>query len=317
MLTAKNNIQSKKSSHELGQLELLSFSLGTNLDGQEVMYGLNVLKVKEILKTPIITTIPRQHEAVAGMINWRGNFINVVKLSKLASLNTHNSESILIVIEANRSHYGILVHHVHNIVRIQWKDVISPPAISNSPLIVGVTELSEEHEDLKKPIMLLDFDAIFSTFYFDKNHDFHGKLNVEDHKELQNKSIFFVDDSQFARQHIEYTLNELSIRNSFAKNGVEAWNQLCSLADNAQALGQPLSQILHGIITDLEMPEMDGYTLIDHIEHDVRFKNIPIFVYSSLSYETQQKLNHTFNIKAYVNKFDPQQLAHTLISCVS
>lgn len=315
--TTKNDGALKTSSLELSKLELLSFSLGLNLDGQEVMYGINVLKVKEIMKKPVITCIPGQHEAIAGMINWRDNFINVINLAKLANLNTQNSESILIVIEANRSHYGILVHNVHNIVRIHWENVTSPPVIADSPLIVGITEISEENDNLKKLIMLLDFDAIFSKCYFGQDDGLQEKINIENKQALENKSIFFVDDSQFARKQIEYTLNELCIRNSSAKNGVDAWTQLCSLADIAEALGQPLSQILHGIITDLEMPEMDGYTLIQNIEHDLRFKNIPIFVYSSLSQDTQYKLNQKFNIKAYIHKFDPQELADTIASVVA
>jgi two-component system chemotaxis response regulator CheV len=125
-------------------------------------------------------------------------------------------------------------------------------------------------------------------------------------------TIVYADDSSVARGQIERTLNALGIRGVAAMNGRQAWDELQKIANYADATGRPVKDLVQLILTDVEMPEMDGYILTKNIKSDARFAGIPVIMHSSLSSMSNQQLGKSVGVDDYVPKFEAQRLAETL-----
>jgi two-component system chemotaxis response regulator CheV len=126
------------------------------------------------------------------------------------------------------------------------------------------------------------------------------------------RTILFADDSAVARKQIARTLDVMQVSHIDAVNGFHAWQQLKKIADVAESNGRPVSDTLQLILTDVEMPEMDGYMLVKQIKADARFKGIPVVMHSSLSGESNKSLGMSVGADEYVPKFEPLRLAETL-----
>jgi len=132
-----------------------------------------------------------------------------------------------------------------------------------------------------------------------------------------NRTVFYVDDSPVARKQISRTLDAMGVHYIAAVNGNKAWEELKRLADSADIAHIPVSDLIQVILTDVEMPEMDGYMLTRKIKEDQRFANIPVLMHSSLSSLSNQQLGKAGGVDEYVPKFEPQKLSQTLIRLLS
>lgn len=283
------------------RMEILLFSLGTD----EVL-GINVFKVREVIHTPAITKTPNVPRGVEGFISLRGNIIPVIALDSFinSGRRIQCDNQILIVTEFSRHTQGFLVHSVDRIIRIDW-DKVKPPQgmlASNEGLITAITELPGG-----KLVSLLDVEQVLAFVIGEQTvpHLERFNDNIE-------RYIFFADDSQVARRHIVAVLDRMGVMHQQANNGAEAWEKLKSMAARAQQDGRPLHETLRLILTDAEMPEMDGYMLTKHIKSDRRFDGIPVVMYSSLSSRANQAMGMEAGVDAYVPKFDPIVLSQTL-----
>ena len=126
------------------------------------------------------------------------------------------------------------------------------------------------------------------------------------------RHVFFVDDSSVARKKIAEVLDKLGVKHTHANNGMEAWERLLSMANFAEQTGTALRDQLDVILTDAEMPEMDGYVLTKNIKADPRFDGIPVIMYSSLTSQANRAMGERVGVDGYVEKFDAQMLAETL-----
>jgi two-component system chemotaxis response regulator CheV len=127
-----------------------------------------------------------------------------------------------------------------------------------------------------------------------------------------NRTVFFADDSSVARHQIARTLDAMGVKYISAINGRQAWIELSKMADYAESSNTPLKDMIQLVLTDVEMPEMDGYMLTRKIKADKRFAGIPVLMHSSLSSASNQQLGKTVGVDEYVPKFEPQKLAQTL-----
>jgi two-component system chemotaxis response regulator CheV len=125
-------------------------------------------------------------------------------------------------------------------------------------------------------------------------------------------TVMFADDSSVARKQIETTLDHLGIKHISAKNGEEAWERLQEIAGRAEASGTPTSELVSLILTDVEMPGMDGYVLTRKVKESGRFKDIPVIMHSSLSADANMDMGRAVGADDYVSKFDPRELAGML-----
>lgn len=283
------------------KMEILLFSLGTG-----EIFGINVFKVREVSQTPAITKTPNSPPGVEGVISLRGNIIPVISLAKFVNLESTPDDTghTMIVTEFSRHTQGFLVHDVDRIIRVDW-DKVKPPQsmlMGDDALITAITELPDG-----KLVSILDVEQILARAIGVEEIPQLDKVHSE-----KEHMVFFADDSTIARKEITKVLENMGVKYQQATNGLEAWEKLQALAQRAQHDGTSLKEQISVILTDAEMPEMDGYVLAKNIKSDRRFDGIPVVMHSSLSSEANRAMGQSVGVDTYVAKFDPHVLADTL-----
>lgn len=308
-----NSVDERTKLAGTNRLEILLFSLGLDSNtGREEVFALNVFKIREVIQVPEITRAPDMPVGVKGLVSLRGVMIPVIDLAHFCGMAVNEPADKLIVTEYNKSTQGLLVKSVEQILRLEWNDIKVPPPMLASRmggLITAVTELND-----KRIVMLLDVEKVLSETAgtLDDPSLFDGIERIE-----ETATVFFADDSSVARKQIEHTLDRLGVNYFSAKNGEEAWEKLKEVADRAEASNTPINEMLNAIITDVEMPGMDGYVLTKYIKSDARFKGIPVIMHSSLSADANMLLGSKVGADAYVPKFDPVELSNALVPLLS
>lgn len=283
------------------KMELLLFTMGSH-----EIFGINVFKVREVCQTPSITKTPNMPEGIDGVISLRGNIIPVISLARFIQLSgaPEDTGHTMIVTEFSRHTQGFLVHEVDRIIRVDW-DRVKPPQTmlaGNDGLITAITELDDG-----RLVSILDVEQILAN-----------AIGIEPVPELPpvetevERTVFFADDSAVARKEIVMVLDKLGVKYIQANDGGEAWERLQNLASRPQQEGTSLRDQISLILTDAEMPEMDGYVLTKNIKSDHRFDGIPVVMHSSLSSEANKIMGQRVGVDTYVAKFDPVELAETL-----
>lgn len=286
------------------KLEILLFSLGVDQrTGRKETFGINVFKVREVMRTPEITSAPEMQSSVEGMVSLRGSLVPVIDLAKYTGVITDRRPEIMIVTEYNGHTQGFLVSAVDTILRLDWSAMGVPPEmISNrmGGLVTAVTELADN-----TLVMMIDVEKVLAE-----------TTNIDDSFQYVNiepipvpRTVFYADDSAVARKQIERTLEAMKVNHLGAINGRRAWEELQKIASQAEISGQPLKNSLHLILTDVEMPEMDGYMLTKMVKSDPRFEGIRVLMHSSLSGASNQKLGQSVGVDEYVSKFEPHKLS--------
>lgn len=279
------------------KMELLLFSLGGN-----ETFGINVFKVREVCETMPITKTPNMPAGVEGIISLRGSIIPVIDLATCLNLPFSGERTKLIITEFSRHTQAFQVADVDRIVRVDWELVKSPQSMASNAvgLITAITELPGG-----KLVSILDVEQILSNVI---GEDVVPALEPVDNGRTP-PTIFFADDSGLARKKIMEVLDKLKVPYQYAINGKEAWEKLAAIAGRADQEKKRVKETVGLILTDAEMPEMDGYVLTRHIKDDKRFEGIPVLMHSSLSSVANQKLGQQVGVDAYVPKFNPEDLA--------
>ena len=290
------------------KLEILLFFLGVDQrTGRRETYGINVFKVREVMRTPPITAAPDMPAAVEGMVSLRGALVPVVDLAKYAVVATDTPRDIMIVTEYAGHTQGFLVESVDTILRLDWSKMRVPPEMLTAQmggLVTAVTELEDG-----RLVMMMDVEKVLSeTTNYDDELQYRSVVPIN----RPDITVFFCDDSVVARKQIERTLETMGVKYVGAVNGRAMWEELQKMASYAESVGKNASDFIHLLLTDIEMPEMDGYILTKKIKADQRFNGIPISMHSSLSGMSNQKLGISVGVDEYVPKFEPQRLAETL-----
>ena len=278
------------------KMELLLFSLG----GRET-FGINVFKVREVRETMAITKTPNMPQGVEGIISLRGSIIPVIDLATCLSMPFDGERTKLIITEFSRHTQAILVADVDRIVRVDWDQVKTARSVgaSTQSLITAITELSAG-----KLVSILDVEQILANVI---GEDVVPEL--EAFESTRPVSVFFADDSGITRRKIIEVMEKMKLPYQYAVNGQEAWDKLRAIAERAEQEKKSVRDTIGLVLTDAEMPEMDGYVLTRHIRDDKRFEGIPILMHSSLSSVANQKLGQQVGVDAYVAKFNQADLA--------
>jgi len=302
------NIDARTRLAGTNKLEILLFTLGTDQrTGRRETFGINVFKVREVMRTPQITAAPEMPSSVKGMVSLRGILVPVVDLVDYVGMDSETPREIMIVTEYNGRTQGFLVEGVDTILRLDWAQMRVPPEMLTAKLgglVTAVTELADG-----RLVMLLDVERVLAeTTKIDDEFLFQSipALNRED------LTVLFADDSSVARGQIERTLKAMGVRYVGAINGQVAWDELQKIAAQAAAAGRQVKDMVQVVLTDVEMPEMDGYILTKNIKSDPRFAGVPVVMHSSLSSMSNQQLGRSVGVDEYVPKFEPQRLADVL-----
>ncbi|MDR1854246.1 MAG: chemotaxis protein [Azoarcus sp.] len=306
------NIDARTRLAGTNKLEILLFTLGVDQrTGRRETFGINVFKVREVMRTPAITAAPEMPSSVEGMVSLRGVLVPVVDLAKYVGIGAEEKtvRDIMIVTEYNGHTQGFLVEAVDTILRLDWSQMRVPPDMLTAHmggLVTAVTELEGN-----KLVMLLDVEKVLSetTKYDDDNQLFKDIKPIEN---ADRYTVVFADDSSVARKQIIQTLDMIGVKYVGAVNGRQAWEELKKIADNCAATGRKVSDVVSLVLTDVEMPEMDGYILTRHVKSDPRFEGVPVVMHSSLSGMSNQQLGISVGVDEYVPKFEPLRLSQTL-----
>ncbi|MGH8671494.1 MAG: chemotaxis protein [Burkholderiales bacterium] len=308
------NIDARSKLAGTNKLEMLLFTLGQDQrSGRTETFGINVFKIREVMRVPVIARAPDMPPSVEGMVSLRGALVPVVDLIKFAHIQTDAKPEIMIVTEYNGIVQGFLVNQVDTIRRMDWSAVRVPPAMINAEtggFVTAVTELEDG-----RLVMMMDVEKILSQ----TSHCYDDERLYVSLKPLgvPDRTVFFADDSSVARKQIERTLDGLGVKHISAQNGRHAWTKLENIASQAAARGVPVNQIIQLVLTDIEMPEMDGYMLTKNIKADKRFAGVPVVMHSSLSGTANQMLGKMVGVDHYVSKFEPEKLAEILQQLLS
>ncbi|WP_027858793.1 chemotaxis protein CheV [Marinobacterium jannaschii] len=286
------------------RLELLLFGLET-----EQQYGINVFKVREVLQCPELTEVPRQTSAIKGMAHIRGETIPVLDLSEAIGRSSvpqsERNKCFLIVAEYNKRTLAFLVRQVDRILNTQWDQIMAPPTE------IGVENyLTAIFEHENKLIEILDVEQILADLYPMSTDVSREVANEEVRERAKQHHVLIVDDSSVARNQMQRSLEGLGLKVTSANNGRIAWDLLCGMADR----GVDVLDHYLMIISDIEMPEMDGYTLTAMIREDPRMERMHIVLHTSLSGGFNVSMVKKVGADGFLAKFNPNDLAAAVVS---
>lgn len=281
------------------RLELLLFRLA-----DKQVYGINVFKVKEVLQCPKLTLIPKRNPIVRGIAHIRGGTISVLDLNQATGGGPlEDIENCFVIIaEYNTTVQGFLVRAVERIVNLNWENIHPPPkGMGRDSYLTAVTEVD------KRIVEIIDVEKILSEVA-PRHTDVHMESidpGLIEKATVQEMAILVADDSSVARKQIKRCIEQLGLTAVTFNDGKQALEHLKELADQGI---DPMSKYVM-MISDIEMPEMDGYTLTASIRQDPRLANMYVLLHTSLSGIFNQAMVEKVGANDFLAKFKPDELA--------
>jgi two-component system chemotaxis response regulator CheV len=279
------------------RLELLLF----RLQGRQ-MFGINVFKVKEVVQCPPLTLTPGSHPVIRGIASLRGNNIPVMDLSHaIGGPRMENPvEYFIIITEYNRRMLAFLVGAVDRIVNTQWEDILPPPkGLGHSSYMTAVTHIDDEL------VEIIDVEKVLSEVLGTEEE--LTKPVESSSADLDKLKILVVDDSMVARNQMKRVLDEIGIEAIMAKDGNEALSLLKGWAEEGG-----VNDWLSMVISDIEMPKMDGYSLVTAIREDSKLAGLYVILHSSLSGVFNESMVRKVGADHFLAKFVPDELAEKI-----
>lgn len=263
-------------------------------------YGVNVAKVREIIRRPQTWKIPHSHPAVEGMMKLRDKVLTVINLAQILGKDTEGLEpDRVLILEFNRINVGVLVHSVSSIYRISWQNVEPPASMINDTSVTGVVKMED------RIILILDFEKIVAEICH------HDSLLEVDPSQMESqvldrstRRILVADDSRFIRSSICSSLRTAGYVVQEAENGEEAWDMIRAALERSRAKGSDFHCELDLLITDVEMPRMDGLHLTALVRKEEMLKGLPILIFSSLASDDNKRKWRDLGANEIVTKPD-------------
>lgn len=298
---ARTNILLESDTNELEIVEFRVDELDNNNNVIPCHYGVNVAKVREIIRLPQLTKALNTADAVEGMIKLREKVIPVLNLAKILNKYTGDMKpERVIVLEFNNLMVGVLVHSVSRIYRISWTNVEAPSSSLYSDEITGLVKMEN------RIILVLDFEKIVAEFCASSALKplTPEQLMEEISHDRSSRHILVADDSPFIRQTMCTALRGAGYNVEEAVNGAEAWHKLQMIMEKCNEDGVSLRSRLQLLITDVEMPQMDGLHLTSQIRKSVTAEELPIIIFSSLASEDNIRKWHDLGAQQILTKPD-------------
>ncbi len=283
------------------RMELLLF----RLSGLSQRYGINVFKVREVLPCPHLTIMPKLQKFVIGVAHIRGQTLSVIDLAMAIGGNpTKNiDKSFIIIAEYNRSTQAFLVSSVERIINMNWNKILPPPkGAGHSNYMTAVTEIDNELVEILDVEKILEEISPASTKFSDAVTQ---DVSFEEKCKNEHVTILIADDSLVARKQVKASLKQIGIECIECTDGLKALNKLREIAKET---GDICSKIKL-VISDVEMPEMDGYTLCANIRNDPSLERLYIILHTSLSGVFKISMVSKAGANDFIPKFNPDELA--------
>jgi two-component system chemotaxis response regulator CheV len=312
MKTVQQEVDERTNLTGTNKFELLLFRLGGDPHGdRSELFGINVFKIREILAMPTVTAVAGSLPHMMGVVNLRGQIIPVIDLPGIVGCTPKTGLNILLVTEYARSTQAFAVEAVEEIVRLEWSQVLSAEASSSGSMVTSIARLDGD-KDNTRLAQVLDVEQILRQITPADSAEFNPEAIGPKVVVPPGSIVLAADDSGMARTLIEKGLETMGVPFIMTKTGKEAWEKLLSLASAAEAEGKTVHDRVAMVLTDLEMPEMDGFTLTRNIKQSPRFKTIPVVIHSSLSGSTNEDHVKSVGADGYVGKFNAEELAETI-----
>ncbi len=301
------NILLESGTNELEFIEFVLYS--KEPEGEETVhyFGINVAKVREIIKAPPITDVPRSNPYIQGMVNIRGKVIPMINLPKWLNLENSRDLNKVIITEFNEVVNGFLVNEVTRIYRISWKDVMQPEELAQSDdknCITSVVRMGD------KLILLLDFEKIIGDIF--PGTYFSAKEDITFIESAKGKKILIAEDSPGIRKMLVSTLKKVGYKVIEAENGSVALKYIMDSYREVIKNHKNIHEFLDAIITDLEMPLLDGGHLIKRIRELPEFEKIPILVFSSMASEENKRKILELGADIFISKPELPRLVNII-----
>lgn len=288
------------------RLELLMF----RLRGRQ-MYGINVFKVKEVLQCPKLSSIPNSRSVVRGVAHTRGETIPIIDLSMSIGLpgipQEELANSFVIITEYNRKTQGFLVTGVDRIMNMNWEDILPPPKGAGKDVyLTAVTKIDD------KLVEIIDVEKVLSEVSPLREDVTEAVLSKSAGRAPANLPVLVVDDSSVARRQIERCLTAIGMEVVTKNDGKQAYEYLKEITSD----GSKARDHLALIISDVEMPEMDGYTLVTKCKSDPALSDMFVMLHTSLSGVFNRAMVQKVGADDFMAKFSPDELAERVMEII-
>ncbi|MDJ0808068.1 MAG: chemotaxis protein CheV [Gammaproteobacteria bacterium] len=281
------------------RLEMLLF----RMHGQQ-LFGINVFKVKEVVHCPPLTELPGANPVIRGIASLRGTNIPVMDLSHAVGgpRMGNSADQFVIITEYNRKMLGFLVGSVERIINMNWEDVLPPPVgLGRAAYMTAVTRVDDHL------VEILDVEKVLSEI-LGVDETITQSVDTLGQNAL-SKKVLIVDDSIVARKQISRVMDELGIECVTKKDGSEALEQLEAWSEEGR-----VSDWLSMIISDIEMPKMDGYALVMAIRKNPKLADLYVILHSSLSGVFNEAMVKKVGADHFLAKFNPDELVQMVSS---
>ncbi|MDF1642772.1 MAG: chemotaxis protein CheV [Pseudomonadales bacterium] len=288
------------------RLELLLF----RLNGEQT-FGINVFKVKEVLQCPSLTQLPKSDPVVSGVANIRGATVSIVDLALAVGgkgiSETERDQCFVIITEYNRLTQGFLVRNVERIVNMNWESIHPPPlGVGDENYLTAVTEIDD------KLVEIIDVEKVLSEVVdleCEVSEEFVPDKADEDDPE-NGRRVIIADDSMVARKQLTRCLETIGLEVVSFNDGRQAWEFLLEQVE----AGRHVNDDYLMLISDIEMPEMDGYTLTSNIRAHSDLADMHVVLHTSLSGVFNQSMVRKVGADNFIAKFQPDELAKTVFN---
>lgn len=281
------------------RFELLLFKLA----GRQ-RFGINVFKVQEVIQCPPLSQLPKSHSVICGVAHLRGKTIPVLDLSMaigMPPIDKSKGVGYVIVTEYNRTIQGFLVGAVDRIINIGWDQVKAPPSgAGKEGYLTAVTEIEGEL------IEVIDVEKVMKEVI--GGQEVASDDMIDSAVSGTGDRVLIVDDSSVARGQVKRVCTQVGIECVSLKDGLEAWEHLSKLVDE----GVDIARYYSMIISDVEMPRMDGYTLASKIKSNAAMKDVYLILHTSLSGVFNTSMVEKVGANKFLAKFDPDTLVKTI-----
>lgn len=281
------------------RLELLMFRLG----GKQ-LFAINVFKVQEVVNVPPLRSVPHSHPHVLGVAYLRGQTVPVIDLSAAIGAGPlpENLKSNLIIAEYNRSVQAFMIGAVDRIVNLNWEIILSPPkGTGRGHFLTAITQIDDQI------VEILDVERVLADIIPYNTQVSSDVLNRELAEQARSRKlkILLAEDSSTAVRQVKETMANLGIEVIPVQDGLQALNMLKQWSTQ----GKKVTDEIIMLVTDAEMPEMDGYRLTSEIRKDPLLKDLYVVLHTSLSGSFNKAMVDKVGCNDFLSKFQPDDLA--------
>ncbi|CAM3886586.1 chemotaxis protein CheV [Vibrio aquimaris] len=283
------------------RLELLLFRLNSRQ-----IFAINVFKVREVIQVPPLTKMPGCHHHITGVASLRGVPVPVIDLRGAIGFPPLREEDVeynLIITEYNRSIQGFLVGQVRNIINTTWAEIQPPPKTAGrANYLTAITHI-KDNED-QAIVEIIDVEKVLAEIIEYDVSISEGVLDEDLAAQMVGRNVLIVDDSSTARSQVKGCLSQLGLNILECRDGLEALKLLKQWTEE----GKDVPRELLLMITDAEMPEMDGYKLTYEIRNDPKLKDLYVTLNTSLSGSFNDAMVKKVGCDRFISKFQPDLL---------